>query len=138
MKTAIAVLLLLATSGCGDEPGDSTPRPPGGATVSQTPDGPVPRLDLEDHGRTVTLAVGGTAIVTLVDPDIMWADPQVDGDAASISEDVSDSPAARSWTITANADGEATITMTGSPTCRSATPPCAAPDQLWAVRVLVG
>jgi len=141
---AIAVLVL---SGCGAEP-SSPPRPTSVAstppsTTTSTPASTststgTPRLDLDDNGSTVDLPVGGNATITLVDRTLRWSDPTVDGTAVTITEQVSDAPSAgRTWRVVAQEPGEARITVPGSPTCRSATPPCTAPDRLWSVRFRV-
>jgi hypothetical protein len=62
----------------------------------------------------------------------VWQEPVVDGDAVTIGKDVSEEGGpSRSWTVAAREAGTATLTLTGSPTCRSETPSCATPDEAW-------
>ena len=83
------------------------------------------------------MQAGGTATVSLP-ASYTWEEPVVEGDAVTISENVSDEPtASRSWTVTAQRTGTATVTLTGSPTCRSETPSCAMPDMMWTARFTV-
>ena len=56
----------------------------------------------------------------------------------SISADVSDEGStSRSWTVTGQQAGPATLTLTGSPTCRSETPSCETPDVVWSADLTV-
>ena len=104
MRSLLAVLLLvvgLATA-CGDDTDPGSPTP----TIATSG---IPRLDRDDSGATVMLDSGATASITLVGPDYADAEPEVDGDAVSISEDISDAPDVRTWTVTALAKGTATV-----------------------------
>jgi hypothetical protein len=68
----------------------------------------------------------------------VWEEPVVDGAAVTISADVSDEGGtSRSWTVTGRQAGAATLTLTGSPTCRSETPSCATPDIVWSAEFTV-
>ncbi len=119
--------VLLALHGCTDErePADGP-----GATPSATPTS-VDILRIGDDGASVTLDVGGTATVFLP-ASYVWEEPVVDGGAVTISADVSDEGStSRSWTVTGRRAGTATVTLTGSPACRSETPSCAEPDESW-------
>lgn len=133
-----AVLLLALLPACADLDGDPT----GAGTPSASPSlsatvSPVDILRMGDNGADVSLAVGGTAIVFLP-ASYTWEEPVVDGDAVTISQDVSDEGSgSRSWTVTAQRAGSATVTLTGSPTCRSETPSCAAPDESWTAQFTV-
>ena len=99
------------------------------STSSTTSAGNILRLG--DDGAEVALQVGGTAVVFLP-ASYTWEEPVVDGDAVTISQDISDEGGpTRSWTVTAQREGTASVTLTGSPTCRSETPSCAAPDVVW-------
>ena len=149
---AVAVSAVLV-AGCpreagGPEPGStlppspavtSTQGPPPTASESPSPGrGAVPRLRLYDNGAAVTLPSGGTAVVLLPTAGWTWSDPEVDGESVSVSEDVSDAPTtSRSWTITARSPGTTTVGLTGTPTCLTASPPCAAPDLRWTVTLTV-
>ena len=135
----MALLLLLAaleacagTSSDPTDPESQSPSPSPSATVS-----PVDILRMGDDGANVALQVGGTAIVFLP-ASYTWEEPVVDGDAVTISADVSDegSPS-RSWTVTAQRAGSSRITLTGSPACRSETPSCAQPDVSWTAHFTV-
>jgi hypothetical protein len=122
-----AVLLLLAVQGCNgtQDPADEAS---GAPTATPTP-GDILRIG--DGGASVALEVGGTATVFLP-ASFVWEEPVVDGDAVTISADVSDEGStSRSWTVTGRQAGTATVTLTGSPTCRSETPSCAEPDESW-------
>jgi hypothetical protein len=126
-RILVAVVVLLALHGCGaeQEPADGP-----SATPAATPT-PVDILRIGDDGASVTLEVGGTAIVFLP-ASHDWEEPVVDGAAVTISADVSDEGStSRSWTVTGQQAGAATLTLTGSPTCRSETPSCATPDVVW-------
>jgi hypothetical protein len=131
-RLAAVLLILGALQACGDtepdpvEQASQTPSP----SPSSTPT-PIDILRIGDNGAEVALQVGGTATVFLP-ASYTWEEPVVDGDAVTISEDISDegSPS-RSWTVTAQRPGTASVTLTGSPACRSETPSCAAPDMSW-------
>ena len=105
------------------------------SSATASPGGKILRLG--DDGAEVALQVGGTAVVFLP-ASYTWEEPVVDGDAVTISQDISDegSPS-RSWTVTAQRAGTASVTLTGSPTCRSETPSCAAPDVVWSAAFAV-
>lgn len=110
---------------------DSRPLEPSTTTPSPTAGGTIPVLRLGDDGVETALEVGGTASVMLP-ASYEWTDPVLVGDAVTISQDISDvGSGSRSWTVTARRPGTATVTLTGSPTCRSETPSCAAPDLAW-------
>ena len=66
-------------------------------------------LRLGDDGAEVALQVGETAVVFLP-ASYTWEEPVVDGDAVTISQDISDegSPS-RSWTVTAQRAGTASV-----------------------------
>lgn len=97
----------------------------------------MPRLGLSDDGTTVNLEVGGNASIALAG-GLAWGEPAVTGPAVTLSEDISDAETSgRSWTVVAREPGEASVTVTGSPACRSETPPCEAPDRSWSVRFVV-
>lgn len=140
------MLLVVALTGCADpgSPATSPAPTPTGSVVSPTgvvsptdsaSAGGHPRLDLDDDGAAVRLRVGREASITLVDRRYEWGEPRVAGDAVSVSEFAHDAPApGRMWSVVAKRAGTAKVTIAGSPTCRSATPPCAAPDRLWTVR----
>ena len=125
--------VLLALHGCAAErePADGP-----AATPSATPTS-VDILRIGDDGASVTLEVGGTATVFLP-ASYVWEEPVVDGDAVTISADVSDEGStSRSWTVTGRQAGTATIALTGSPTCRSETPSCETPDVVWSADLTV-
>ncbi len=129
----VAGLLLLAPmAACGGPESGPTVQPT--PTATQSAAGSIPALRLGDDGAQVELAVGGTASVMLP-ATYDWAEPMVDSDAVTVSEDVSDEDSgSRSWTVTARQEGAATVTLTGSPTCRgggSETPSCEAEDVTW-------
>lgn len=135
-RISATVLLVAALAGCA---GTGGPAPsPSGSVVSPADSASAvghPRLDLDDDGAAVPLRVGREASITLVDRRYEWGEPRVAGDAVSVSEFVHDAPApGRMWSVVAKRPGTAKVTIAGSPTCRSATPPCAAPDRLWTVR----
>jgi hypothetical protein len=137
-----AVLLLLgALHACGDDEPD--PEPVGqttetpSSTLSATLSPIVEILRIGDNGAEVALPAGGTAIVFLP-ASYIWEEPVVDGDAVTISQDVSDEGGpSRSWTVTARQVGSASVTLTGSPACRSETPSCATPDVSWTAQFTV-
>lgn len=138
----LAVVLAMALSGCSDnaaEPAETEdPAKAPSATATSSQDAGIPRLRTADNGTTVSLALGATANISLGGQSIDWGPPRVDGTAVTISEDVSDAASGvRSWTVTARERGRGQIVLVGSPTCRSTTPPCAAPDQLWSVTFTV-
>ncbi len=142
---ALATVLLfavLAACGNGEGTDDRTGRASTDPTITTPPPAtnsstPVPVLRLGDTGAEVALAVGGSATVSLPSSH-PWEEPIVTGAAVTVSEDVSDEPAAsRSWTVTARQAGTATVTLTGSPACRSKTPPCDRPDVMWSARFTV-
>ena len=120
------IVLQAALVGCSDTASDPAPET---STSSTTSAGKILRIG--DDGAEVALPVGGTAVVFLP-ASYTWEEPVVDGDAVTISQDISDegSPS-RSWTVTAQRAGTASVTLTGSPTCRSETPSCAEPDVVW-------
>jgi len=121
-----AIVLLAALVGCADTASDPAPET---STSSTTSAGNILRMG--DDGAEVALQVGGTAVVFLP-ASYTWEEPVVDGDAVTISQDISDEGGpTRSWTVTAQREGTASVTLTGSPTCRSETPSCAAPDVAW-------
>lgn len=123
----VAALLLLVVQGCGGEQ-EPTEQPSESPTTTPAP---VDVLRIGDDGASVPLRVGGTATVFLP-ASYIWEEPLVDGDAATISADVSDEGStSRSWTVTGRQAGTTTVTLTGSPACRSETPSCAAPDVSW-------
>ena len=128
MRTGLAVAaVLLALHGCSAErePADGP-----AATPSATPTS-VDILRIGDDGASVTLDVGGTATVFLP-VSYVWEEPVVDGAAVTISADVSDEGStSRSWTVTGRQAGTATLTLSGSPTCRSVSPSCESPDVGW-------
>ena len=129
----MAAVVLLALHGCGaeQEPADGP-----SATPTATPTS-VDVLRIGDDGASVDLEVGGTATVFLP-VSLVWEEPVVDGTAVTVSADVSDEGStSRSWTVTGRQAGTATLTLTGSPTCRSETPSCAAPDVLWSAAFTV-
>lgn len=129
----MAAVVLLALHGCGaeHEPADGP-----SATPSATPTS-IDILRIGDDGASVVLEVGGTATVFLP-RTYVWEEPVVDGDAVTVSADVSDEGgASRSWTVTGRRAGTATLTLTGSPACRSETPSCATPDVVWSARLTV-
>ena len=98
---------------------------------------PIPVLRIGDNGADVALHVGGTASVFLP-ASYTWEEPVVDGDAVTISRDISDAgSSSRSWTVTAQRAGTASVTLTGSPACRSETPSCAMPDESWTAQFTV-
>ena len=135
MRTSalVAAVLLLAVHGCtgAESPTDD----PSGAPTS-TPTS-VDILRIGDDGASVTLDVGGTATVFLP-ASYVWEEPVIDGDAVTISADVSDEGStSRSWTVTGRQAGTATLTLTGSPTCRSETPSCETPDVVWSADLTV-
>ena len=135
MRTSalVAAVLLLAVHGCtgAESPTDD----PSGAPTS-TPTS-VDILRIGDDGASVTLDVGGTATVFLP-ASYVWEEPVVDGTAVTVSADVSDEgSSSRSWTVTAREAGTATLTLTGSPTCRSETPSCETPDVVWSADLTV-
>ena len=123
---ALVAVVLLALNGCGaEQPADGP-----SATPTATPT-PVDILRIGDDGASVALEAGGTATVFLP-ASYVWEEPIVDGDAVTISADVSDEGStSRSWTVTGRQAGTATLTLTGSPTCRSETPSCETPDVVW-------
>lgn len=137
------VVLAASPAGCAEardgadpQPSSATPSPT--TTRATEPGTGVPKLRLEDDGAHVELHLGGTAVILLPAESWRWTDPVVAGPAVTVSEDVSDAAAtSRSWTVTARKPGRATVTLAGSPACRSATPPCAAPDRRWRVRITV-
>jgi hypothetical protein len=132
MRTGTARILeagvvLLTLHGCGEErePADGP-----SATPTATPTS-IDVLRIGDDGAGVVLEVGGTATVFLP-TTYVWEEPVVDGDAVTVSADVSDEgSASRSWTVTGRQAGTATLTLTGSPTCRSENPSCAAREIVW-------
>lgn len=148
---SVTVATALLVAGCGDESGPSSRQvedpatAPSSSSPTDTPDTPattvgsaIPKLQLADSGTELALTVGDTAQVFLPQSTYDWNDPVVDGRAVTISEDVSDEgSSSRSWTITAVAAGDAAVSVVGSPPCRATTPPCAAPDTLWSVRITV-
>ena len=108
----MAAVVLLALHGCGAEQG---PADGPSATRTATPTS-IDILRIGDDGASVTLDVGGTATVFLP-ASYVWEEPVVDGDAVTISADVSDEGStSRSWTVTGQQAGTATLTLTGSPT----------------------
>lgn len=134
-----AAVLALAACGNGatstSRTGSSSAMPTPASTSTRAG---LPRLGVADNGRSVDLAVGKTATITLVGSSLRWGDPQVDGTAVTISEIISESAApGRSWSVTARRAGTATVTVVGSPTCRSATPQCMAPDLHWSATFIV-
>ena len=129
MRTSalVAAVLLLAVHGCT---GAESPTDDASEAPTTTPRS-VDILRIGDDGASVALEVGGTATVFLP-ASFVWAEPVVDGAAMTVSADVSDEgSSSRSWTVTAREAGTATLTLTGSPTCRSETPSCATPDVVW-------
>jgi len=129
MRTSalVAAVLLLAVHGCT---GAESPTDDPSGTPTSTPTS-VDILRIGDDGASVDLEVGGTATVFLP-VSLVWEEPVVDGTAVTVSADVSDEGStSRSWTVTGQQAGTATLTLTGSPTCRSETPSCAAPDVVW-------
>jgi hypothetical protein len=153
LRIALVPLLGLVLAACGDpsatdppstgppstsRPSTSRPSTSPPSTSSSTPVPGITRLDIDDSGRSVTLEVGKTASITLAGPALNWSGPKVEGDAVRVSEDISDAATGvRTWTVTAVRTGTAVVTVAGSPTCRTATPPCASPDQLWTARFSV-
>ena len=125
-RALVAVVLLLALHGCGaEQPADGP-----GVTPTATPTS-VSILRIGDDGASVAVEAGGTATVFLP-ASYVWEEPMVDGDAVTASADVSDEGStSRSWTVTGRQAGTATLTLTGSPTCRSETPSCETPDVVW-------
>jgi len=122
---ALAGMLACVLGGCAD-----ATREPAATQPNASPE-PVPVLRLGDDGARVTLDIDATATVSLP-ATYTWAEPLVDGDAVTVSQDVSDEGSgSRSWTVTGRAAGTATLTLTGSPTCASETPSCAEPDVTW-------
>ena len=85
------------------------------------------------------IELGGTAVLFLPTADWTWSDPRSDSPVVSISEDVSDAgSASRSWTLTARERGEATVTATGTPTCRDDdVDPCTTAPTSFTVAVVV-
>ncbi len=135
MRTSalVAAVLLLAVHGCT---GAESPTDDPSGTPTSTPTS-VDILRIGDDGASVTLEVGGTATVFLP-ASYVWEEPVVDGDAVMISADVSDEGStSRSWTVTGQQAGTATLTLTGSPTCRSETPSCETPDVVWSADLTV-
>ena len=135
MRTSalVAAVLLLAVHGCtgAESPTDDASEAPTATPTS------VDILRIGDDGASVTLDVGGTATVFLP-ACYVWEDPVIDGDAVTISADVSDEGStSRSWTVTGQQAGTATLTLTGSPTCRSETPSCETPDVVWSADLTV-
>jgi len=135
---AAALLLVGALQACGDtepdpvEQASLTPLP----SASSTPT-PIDILRLGDNGAEATLQTGGTATVFLP-ASYTWEEPVIDGDAVTISEDISDEgSSSRSWTVTAQRPGTTNVTLTGSPACRSETPSCAEPDVSWTAKFTV-
>ena len=133
VSALVTAVLLLVVQGCaGDE--DPADLGGGGPTANPTPSD---ILRIGDDGASVTLEVGGTATVFLP-ASYVWEEPVVDGDAVTISADVSDEGStSRSWTFTGRRAGTATIALTGSPTCRSETPSCETPDVVWSADLTV-
>ena len=124
---AVLLLLLLAVQGCT---GTQDPADEASGARTATPR-TVDILRIGDDGASVALDVDETATVFLP-TSYVWEEPVVDGDAVTISADVSDEGStSRSWTVTARQAGTATITLTGSPACRSETPSCADPEESW-------
>lgn len=142
-----AVALLVTLGACGpaaDDPGPpARTSPPSTATATPTPSNPTPsnptpsnpasarplRLSLADDGRTITMGIGDEAFLTL-GGGFDWSDPQLAGTTVSISEQVSDeATSSRTWEVVAHTRGRTDMTVAGSPTCRSTTPPCLAPDR---------
>ena len=68
-------------------PGRRTPSPDNVAVAKSV--GAVDILRMGDDGADVALLVGGTAIVSLP-ATYTWEEPDVEGDAVTISQDVSD------------------------------------------------
>ena len=128
-------LLLAALAGCAGTASDPAQEVSPTSSATASPGGKILRLG--DDGAEVALQVGETAVVFLP-ASYTWEEPVVDGDAVTISQDISDegSPS-RSWTVTAQRAGTANVTLTGSPTCRSETPSCAAPDVVWSAAFAV-
>jgi len=122
----VAAAVLLALQGCGaEEPADEP-----SATASATPTS-VDVLRIGDDGASLALEVDETATVFLP-ASYIWEEPMVDGDAVTASADVSDEGStSRSWTVTGRQAGTTTVTLTGSPACRSETPSCETPDVVW-------
>ena len=153
-STVLLVCLLLA--GCGDDPGPSSTQvddpatAPSASSPTSTPNATtptattpntgnaIPVLRMADAGTELELAVGGTASIALPRTEYDWSDPTVEGDAVTVSEDISDEGStSRSWTVTAVTPGTARVAVAGSPPCRASTPPCGAPDIQWSVRITV-
>lgn len=133
-----ALMLLGCLSACADRSPAEPAGSPHTASTTTSADTGIARLRLGDDGSRLTLDVAETAVIMLPGDLFDWTEPEVGGTAVTLSEDVSDAATqTRSWTVTAHTAGVATISTTGSPTCRSATPPCAAPDLAWEVRVTV-
>src|SRR5687768_13842947 len=114
-----ATVLLAALVGCADTASDPAPSDPAPETSTSSTTSAGNILRIGDDGAEVALQVGGTAVVFLP-ASYTWEEPVVDGDAVTISQDISDEGGpTRSWTVTAQREGTASVTLTGSPTCRS-------------------
>jgi|GEM_PF-2686228 len=91
-------------------------------------------LMMADNGTTISAQVGDTIVIKL-DPALNWAaDVQPTGllfrPPVAVVRGVQD-------IFEAIAPGQVVITETGSPACLQASPPCAAPSQLWQVTIVI-
>ncbi len=134
-----ALSLVVVLAACGEATDRrSAPGPSSSPTQMGTPAGTsssgVVLLRDADSGRTIHLPSGGMATIMLGQGIMAWSEPVVTGTAVTVIEQVSDAATeARTWDVTAVEAGTAQVQLTGSPICRGATPPCAAPDGVWAV-----
>jgi hypothetical protein len=131
---AVLILVLVLLAGCGPTatvPPAGRPSPaPGTAEPAAAPD-----VTLADDGRTITLTVGQRFLLNL-GADYTWTVTLDDQAVVSRVVGVLVIRGAQGL-YEARQSGQATLTATGDPVCRGATPPCAAPSRQFRVEIVV-
>lgn len=106
----------------------------GGPSGGTTPGATTHTLTMADNGATISTQVGDTIVLEL-DPSLTWSfDIQPAGllyrPPVALVVGVQ-------GMFEAVAPGQVTITGTGAPACLQASPPCAAPSQLWQATIAI-
>ena len=130
---AIALMLaMLLLAGCGPA---TTVSPAGQPSPSVGEPAPAPDVTLVDDGRTITLTVGQRFLLNL-GSDYTWTVTIDDQAIASRVIGVLVIRGAQGL-YEARQPGRTTLTATGDPVCRGATPPCESPSRQFRVTIVV-
>ena len=127
----LAVLLVTSISACGQAGASPSPAATGPtATPSEAPSA-TRTISLAENGQSIALAIGDRFVLMLGE-DFDWSVAPVDESVIVRLPDQATMPGIQGQ-YRAVGRGTTTLSATGDPPCRKATPPCAAPSILFHV-----